>query len=73
MQEAADNTSITFEGNTINATTGKGVMFANYSKKPYYFKEIQVTNNTFIGLSRNVIDDSFKSVKNKKIKGNIYR
>ena len=73
LQEAADNTSITFEGNTINATTGKGVMFANYSKKPYYFKEIQVTNNTFIGLSRNVIEDSFKSVKNKKIKGNIYR
>jgi len=73
LQEAADNTSITFEGNTINATTGKGVMFANYSKKTYNFKEIQVTNNTFIGLSRNVIEDSFKSVKNKKIKGNIYR
>ena len=73
LQEGAEQASITFEGNTVNAKSGKGIMFANYSKKPYNFTKLQVTNNTFRGLSRNAIEDSFKNARNKTINNNIYR
>ena len=73
LQEGAPNTSVIFDGNTVNALTRKGAMFANYSGKPYNFTKLQVTNNTYIGVTSKVVDDSFKSVKNKKISGNVYR
>lgn len=73
LQEGAPKTSVVFDGNTINALTGKGIMFANYSGKPCQFTKIQVTNNTFRGLSRNALEDSFKSARNKTINNNIYR
>lgn len=73
LQEGAPKTWVVFDGNTINALTGKGIMFANYSKKPYNFTKLQVTNNTFRGLSRNAIEDSFKNARNKTINNNIYR
>lgn len=73
LQDAARTTSIVFNGNNINALTRKGIMFANYSQKTYNFTKLEVTNNTFYGLSRNAVEDSFKSVRNKTIKNNIYR
>ena len=73
LQEGAPKTWVVFDGNTINALKGKGIMFANYSNKPYNFTKIQVTNNTFRGLSKNAIENPFKSARNKTINNNIYR
>ena len=67
LQDGARTTSIVFDGNTVNALTLKGTMFANYSGKQCGFTKLQVTNNVFNGLSRKSIDDSFKSIKNKTI------
>ena len=73
IQEGSPKTSVVFDNNTVNALTGKGIMFANYSGKPCQFTKLQVTNNTFRGLSRNAIEDSFKRARNKTINNNIYR
>ena len=73
LQEAADQASITFENNIVNASTGKGTLFANYSGKSYNFTKLNISNNVFNGIRRNGIDDCFKNVKNKTISGNIYR
>ena len=73
LQEGAPVTSVIFDGNTVNALTRNGAMFANYSGKPYNFTKLQVTNNTYIGVTSKAVDDSFKSVRNKRISGNIYR
>ena len=71
--EGAKKTSVVFEENTINAYKGSGIMFANYSGKPYRFDRVQVSNNIFNGLTRKAIDDSFKSANRKTIQNNIYR
>lgn len=73
LQEGAEQASIIFEGNTVNAKTGKGAMFTNYSKKPYKFTKLQVSNNIFNGLTKKSVDDTFNNVKKRTIKGNIYR
>lgn len=73
LQEAADQASITFENNIVNASTGKGTLFANYSGKSYNFTKLNISNNVFNGIKRNGIDNCFKNVKNKTISGNIYR
>ena len=74
IQEGAPKTSVVFDGNTINSLSGKGIMFANYSGKPYKFTKLQVTNNIFNGITKKSIGDSFnKNVTNKIIQNNIYR
>lgn len=74
VQEGAPKTSVVFDGNTINSLSGKGIMFANYSGKPYKFTKLQVTNNIFNGITKKSIGDSFnKNVTNKIIQNNIYR
>ncbi len=50
LQEAADQASITFENNIVNASTGKGTLFANYSGKSYNFTKLNISNNVFNGI-----------------------
>ena len=73
IQEGSPKTSVVFDGNTVNAIRGKGNMYANYSGKPCKFTKLQVTNNTFNGLSKKSLEDSFKNVRNKSLNGNVYR
>ncbi|MBR6489753.1 MAG: hypothetical protein IKT03_04375 [Muribaculaceae bacterium] len=73
LQEAATNTSIKFDGNTINSLTGKGTMFANYTGTAYKFKEVRVSNNVFRGISKKELENAFVKVGNKTFKNNIYR
>ena len=73
LQEAALTTSINFDGNTINALTGKGTMFANYTGGIYKFKEVRVSNNTFRGVSKKSLENAFVNVNKKIFTNNIYR
>lgn len=73
LEEGAPSTSVYFAGNTVQALTGKGKMFTNYSGKAYKFTKVQVINNTFNGLSKQSLEDSFKNVRNKSLNGNVYR
>lgn len=73
LQEGAEQTSITFKDNVVNALTGKGIIFANYSGKPCRFNNVTILNNTFNGLKSGNVSDPFKKVNKLQIKGNIYK
>ncbi len=73
IQEGAATTSIIFDGNTVNALTGKGTMFANYSGNPCNFKSIRISNNLFRGISKNDVENAFIRTSRKSISNNIYR
>ncbi|MBR5087249.1 MAG: hypothetical protein IKX31_09625 [Muribaculaceae bacterium] len=73
LQEGAEQTSIIFENNIVNALTGKGRFFASYDGRKCDFRNVTISNNTFNGLSKQSLDESFKNVGNKTLNGNIYR
>lgn len=73
LHDAANQTSIDFDGNVVNAQTGKGVLYANYSNKDYKFSKATITNNTFNGLNKKSIEGSLKQLKKLTLRGNIYR
>lgn len=72
LQESAPIGSVIFENNTVNALTGNGVMFANYSGKKCSFSQVKISNNTFNGISKQGIDRVFPNVKKMSSSGNIY-
>ena len=73
LHESANQTSIEFDGNIVNAQIGKGVFYANYSNKDYKFSKAIITNNTFNGLNKKSIEGSLKQSKKLTLRGNIYR
>lgn len=73
IQEGAPKTSVIFNGNTINALTGKGTMYANYSGAPCHFSNIQVKNNIFRGVRKSDIENAFSKARTKSINNNIYQ
>lgn len=73
LQEAALNTSLNFDGNTVNSLAGKGTMFANYTGTAYKFKDVRVANNVFRGLSKKELENSFVRVSKKNFSNNTYR
>lgn len=73
LQEAALNTSLTFEDNTINALEGKGTIYANYTGKAYNFKKVSVTGNVFKGVARKDVENTLVKASNKRINNNVYR
>lgn len=73
LQEAAEQTSITFEDNVVNAKKGKGSIYANYSGVNYNFNNVTISNNTFNGLKKADISEPFNKVKKLKMNNNIYR
>lgn len=73
LQEAAPLTSVNFDRNTINALTGGGTIYANYSGGSYVFKDIKITNNLFNGVSKNDLEQALGNAKRKSITNNIYR
>ncbi len=72
LQESAPIGAVIFENNTVNALTGNGVMFANYSGKKCSFSQVKISNNTFNGISKQGIDRVFPNVKKMSSSGNIY-
>lgn len=73
LQEAADQTSIHFEGNTINSMSGNGVLYANYSKKNFKFVDVSIEGNTFVGLKKKDLSREFSNAKKLQVRSNNYR
>ena len=73
LTEAAQRTSITFEENIVNANKGKGRIYINHSGNKYNFSYVNISNNTFSGVSKNDITAPFKNVRDLQVKGNNYR
>ncbi len=73
LQEGAEQNSITFEGNTVNAIAGKGLLFANYGGTPFNFNNVTIANNNFNGVKTADITEPLKKARKLQISGNIYR
>ncbi len=73
LQEAADQTSVTFDDNTINSLSGNGVFYTNYSKKNFRFDDVSIGGNTFVGVKKQDIVNQFKQARKLKVDGNYYR
>ena len=52
LLEAAEQSSVVFEGNTVNSSSGNGTFYANYSKKDFKFTNVKIEGNTFNGLKK---------------------
>lgn len=72
LQESAPLGSIVFNGNTINAMAGKGIMLANYTGQRNNFDKVTIKNNIFNGIPKSSVEGVFPNVKQKSVSGNIY-
>lgn len=73
LQEGAEQTSIIFENNIVNAISKKGKIYANYDGKPCNFNKVTISNNTFNGIKSNDITGPLNKAGKLQIKGNIYK
>lgn len=73
MIEGAETNSVTFEGNTVNALSGNGVIYANYSGRKCGFSKVNISNNIFNGIPKQGVDGIFPNVKKMSSRGNIYK